>query len=48
MLHVKRCAPSLTYEDWLIDQFKNPAKAAPYLEAVIQEGDEAAIVLALR
>ena len=41
-------APSLSYEDWLIEQLKNPAEAAAYLETVIEEGDQAAIMLALR
>ena len=41
-------APSLPYEDWLIGQLKNPAEAAVYLETVIEEGDQAAIMLALR
>ena len=41
-------APSLPYEGWLIEQLKNPAEAAAYLEAVIEDGDQAAIMLALR
>jgi DNA-binding phage protein len=41
-------APSLRYEDWLIEQLKNPAEAAAYLETVLEEGDQAAIMLALR
>jgi len=41
-------APSLPYEDWLLEQLKNPAEAAAYLEAVIEDGDQAAIMLALR
>src|SRR6266853_4060077 len=41
-------APSLPYEDWLIEQLKNPAEAATYLETVLEEGDQAAIMLALR
>lgn len=40
--------PSLPYEDWLVEQLKDPAEAAAYLEAVIAEGDQAAIMLALR
>lgn len=39
---------SLRYEDWLIARLKDPAEAAAYLEAVIEEGDQAAIMLALR
>jgi probable addiction module antidote protein len=41
-------APSLRYEDWLIEQLKSPAEAAAYLETVIEEGNQAAIMLALR
>ncbi len=39
---------SLPYEPWLIEQLKNPAEAAAYLEAVIEESDQAALMLALR
>ena len=41
-------APSLPYEDWLLEQLKDPTEAAAYLEAAIDEGDQAAIMLALR
>lgn len=41
-------AASLPYEPWLIEQLKHPAEAAAYLEAVIEEGDQAALMLALR
>ena len=41
-------AASLPYEGWLIQQLKDPAEAAAYLEAVIEDGDQAAIMLALR
>ena len=41
-------APSLPYESWLIGQLRSPAEAAAYLEAVIEEGDQSAIMLALR
>lgn len=41
-------APSVPYEPWLIEQLKDPADAAAYLEAVIEEGDQAALMLALR
>lgn len=44
----RAAAPSLPYDDWLIEQLKDPVEAAAYLEAVIQEGDQAAIMLALR
>lgn len=40
--------PSLPYEDWLIEQLKDPAEAAGYLEAVIAENNQAALMLALR
>jgi DNA-binding phage protein len=43
-----RAAPSLPYESWLIAQLKDPAEAAAYLEAVLEDGDQAAIMLALR
>lgn len=41
-------APSLPYEPWLIEQLKDPDEAADYLEAVIEDGDPDAIVIALR
>ena len=41
-------APSLPYESWLIEDLKDPSEAAAYLEAVIDEGDPAALMLALR
>ena len=44
----RAAAPSLRYEDWLIEWLKEPAEAAAFLEAVIEEGDQAAIMLALR
>ena len=43
-----RAVPSLPYEPWLIEQLKDRAHAAAYLEAVIEDGDQAAIMLALR
>jgi probable addiction module antidote protein len=43
-----RAAPSLPYEGWLIEQLKDPAEAAAYLEAVLEDGNQAAIMLALR
>jgi hypothetical protein len=43
-----RAAPSLPYESWLIAQLKDPAEAAAYLEAVLEDGDQAAIMLVLR
>jgi probable addiction module antidote protein len=41
-------AASLPYEPWLIERLKDPAEAAAYLEAVIEDGDQAAMMLALR
>lgn len=41
-------APSLPYEPWLVERLKNPLEAAAYLEAVLEDGDQAAIMLALR
>ncbi len=43
-----RAAASLPYEDWLVGRLKQPTEAAAYLEAVIEEGDQAALMLALR
>ena len=43
-----RSAASLPYEDWLLTRLKNPAEAAAYLEAVLEEGDQAEIMLAIR
>lgn len=40
--------PSLPYEPWLVEQLKNPADAAAYLEAAIEDGDQAVIMIALR
>jgi len=40
--------PSLPYEDWLVEQLKDPAEAAAYLEAVIEQGDQKAVMVALR
>src|SRR5258708_27982391 len=40
--------PSLPYDDWLMEQLKDPAEAAGYLEAVIEQGDQKALMIALR
>lgn len=48
VLRRRRAAPSLPYEGWLIEQLRDPAEAAAYLEAVLEDGDQAAIMLALR
>lgn len=47
--HKKRvAAPSLSDEAWLIEQLKNPREAAAYIEAAIEQGNQAALMLALR
>ena len=43
-----RVVPSLLYEDWLIEQLKDPEEAARYLEAVIEQGEQKALMIALR
>lgn len=43
-----RAAASLPYEPWLVDRLKDPAEAAAYLEAAIEDGDQAVLMLALR
>lgn len=40
--------PSLPYEDWLVEQLKDPAEAAAYLEAALEQGHQGALMLALR
>ena len=44
----RRAEPSLPYEEWLVERLKDPAEAAGYLEAVIEEGHQGALMLALR
>jgi probable addiction module antidote protein len=39
---------SVPYEPWLIERLKDPAEAAAYLEAAIEDGDQAALMIALR
>ena len=41
-------APSLPYESWLVRELKDPTRAAEYLNAVLEDGDEAAIKIAQR
>ena len=41
-------APSLPYDDWLIESLKHRKEAAAYLEAAIEDGDQAVLMLALR
>lgn len=47
-LPVRRAAPGGSFDAWLTGRLKDPAEAAAYLEAVIDEGDQAALMLALR
>ena len=44
----KGAAPSVAYETWLIERLREPAEAAAYLEAVLEDGAQSAIMLALR
>lgn len=41
-------AASVPYEPRLVRQLKDPAEAAAYLEAAIEEGDQAVLMVALR
>ena len=41
-------APSLPYDSWLIGQLEDPSEAAAYLEAAIEDGNAAVLMLALR
>jgi len=44
----KGAAPSVAYEPWLVERLKDPAEAAAYLEAVLEDADQGAVMLALR
>ena len=45
----KRPVPaSVAYEPWLIGRLCDPKHAAAYLDAAIEDGDQAALMLALR
>jgi probable addiction module antidote protein len=44
----KAAPPSVPYEPWLIERLKDPEEAAAYLEAAIEDGDQAGLMLALR
>ena len=44
----RAAAPSLSYEDSLIESLKDRKEAAAYLEAAIEDGDQAGLMLALR
>jgi probable addiction module antidote protein len=39
---------SRSHEAWLIEHLKDPAEAALYLEAAIEDGDQGVLMLALR
>ena len=39
---------SVPYEPYLIEELKDPPEAAAYLEAVFDDGDQGAIMVALR
>ena len=41
-------AASVPYEDTLIESLKDPAEAAAYLEAALEDGNQATLTLALR
>ena len=44
----KAVAPSALHEPWLVERLKTPKMAAAYLEAAIEDGDQGALMLALR
>lgn len=44
----KPAAPDASYEEWLAESLRDPDEAAAYLDAVFAEGDQAAIMLAIR
>jgi hypothetical protein len=44
----RAAAPSLPYVDYLIESLKNRKEVAAYLEAAIEDGDQAVLMLALR
>ncbi|MBX9903865.1 MAG: putative addiction module antidote protein [Burkholderiales bacterium] len=44
----KSATPSVTHEAWLLDRLKDPAEAAAYIEAAIEDGDQPALMMALR
>jgi probable addiction module antidote protein len=39
---------SLPYHDWLVERLKDPAEAAAYVEAAIEQGHQPALMVALR
>jgi len=44
----KPAPASIAHEDWLIERLKDPAEAAAYLEAAIEDGDQGVLMIALR
>jgi len=40
--------PSVAYETLLIEQLKDPEETAAYVEAAIEDGDQAVLMLVLR
>jgi DNA-binding phage protein len=40
--------PSASYDSWLSDRLRDPAEAEAYLQAVLEDGDKDALILALR
>lgn len=44
----KGVAPSVGHEVWLLTNLKDPAEAAAYVEAAIEEVDQPALMMALR
>lgn len=44
----KPLPPSIPHEPWLVERLKNPQMAAAYLEAAIEDGDQGALMMALR
>jgi probable addiction module antidote protein len=44
----KPAPASVSHEAWLLNHLKNPAEAAAYIEAAIEEGDQPALMMALR
>ncbi len=45
---IRAAVPSLPYEDSLVESLKDRKEAAAYLEAAIEDGDQAVLMLALR
>jgi len=41
-------APAVAYEPWLVERLKNSVAAAAHVEAAIEEGDQLALMMALR